>query len=140
MFRCGGLHRRATLFRAFHAGTPRRWLALSRSRSRANWFGIAKKELRKFSFAVWGSNPEWHDMMVARNRFSSQNESPKEPVRAAKNILTTGENTYRKACIEHKKATLQISILIPFLVSEEKKLLSARASVTVALGQRLSWL
>src|SRR6266478_8220756 len=77
---------------------------------------MAKKELRKFLSGVCGSNPEWHDMMVARNRFSSQNESPKEPVGDDKNILTSGENTYRKACIERKKATLQISILIPLLV------------------------
>jgi hypothetical protein len=77
---------------------------------------MAKKELRKFLSAVCGPNPEWHDMVVARNRFSSQNESPKEPVRADKNILTSGQNTYRKACIERKKATLQISILIPLFV------------------------
>jgi hypothetical protein len=54
-------------------------------------------------------------MMVARNRFSSQNVSPKEPVCGTENIVTSGENTYQKACIERKKATLQISILIPFL-------------------------
>src|SRR6267378_8348503 len=107
MFRCGGLRCRAALFHAFHAGTPRRWLALSRSSSRANWFGIAKKELRKFLFAVCGSSPEWHDMMVARNRFSSQNESPKEPVHGTENILTSEGNTYRKACIERKKATFE---------------------------------
>jgi hypothetical protein len=61
-------------------------------------------------------------MMVARNRFSSQNESPKEPVRGTENILTSGENTYRKACIERKKATLQISILIPLLVGAARSL------------------
>jgi hypothetical protein len=83
---------------------------------------MAKKELRKFLFGVCGSSPEWHDMMVARNRFSPQNESPQEPVRGTENILTSEENTYRKACIECKKATLQISILIPFL-SEPRDLL-----------------
>jgi hypothetical protein len=77
---------------------------------------MAKMELRKFLSGVCGANPEWHDMMVARNRFSSQNGSPKEPVGDDKNIVTSGENTYRKACIERKKATLQISILIPLLV------------------------
>jgi hypothetical protein len=83
---------------------------------------MAKKELRKFLSGVCGSSPEWHDMMVARNRFSSQNESPKEPVLGTENILTPRQNTYRKACIERKKATLQISILIPFL-SEPRDLL-----------------
>jgi hypothetical protein len=77
---------------------------------------MAKKELQKFLFGVCGSSPEWHDMMVARNRFSSRNESPQEPVGAAKNILTPKGNTYRKACTERKKATLKISILIPLLV------------------------
>jgi hypothetical protein len=61
-------------------------------------------------------------MMVARNRFSSQNVSPKEPVCGTENIVTSRENTYRKACIERKKATLQIAILIPF-VSEPRDLL-----------------
>jgi hypothetical protein len=61
-------------------------------------------------------------MMVSRNRLSSQNESPKEPVRGTENILTSRENTYRKACIEHKKATLQILILIPLLVGATRSL------------------
>jgi hypothetical protein len=67
------------------------------------------------AFAVRGGerfwfDPEWHDMKEARNRFSLQNRSPKEPVRAAKNIFTSEENTYRKACTERKKAPLQIRI------------------------------
>jgi hypothetical protein len=61
-------------------------------------------------------------MMVARNRFSSQNVSPKEPVCGTENIVTSGENTYREACIEHKKATLQISILIPLLAGAARSL------------------
>ena len=61
-------------------------------------------------------------MMVARNRFSSPNESPKKPVHGDKNNLTSGENTYRKACIERKKATLQIKILIPLLVGAARSL------------------
>jgi hypothetical protein len=39
-----------------------------------------------------------------------------KPVRAAKNIFTSGENTYWKACIGRNKATSKISILIPLLV------------------------
>ena len=92
---------------------------------------MAKKELRKFLFGVCGSSPEWHDMMVARNRFSSQNESPQEPVRAGKNILTSKENTYRKACIERKKATLQRSILIPLLVGAAISRAASRHSLIV---------
>jgi hypothetical protein len=61
-------------------------------------------------------------MMVARNRFSSQNESPKDLVRGTKNILTSGENTYWKVCIEHKKATSKISILIPLLAGAARSL------------------
>ena len=54
--------------------------------------------------------------------FSSQNESPMKPVRAAKNIFTSGENTYWEACIGHNKATLKISILIPLLVGAARSL------------------
>jgi hypothetical protein len=54
--------------------------------------------------------------------FSSQNEPPMKPVRAAKNIFTSGENTYWKACIGRNEATLKISILIPLLVGAARSL------------------
>jgi hypothetical protein len=72
-------------------------------------------------------------MMVARNRFSPQNESPKEPVRGTENILTSEENTYRKACIECKKATLKISILIPLLAGAARSLAERTRHQTAVL-------
>src|ERR1700722_16386407 len=48
--------------------------------------------------------------------FSSQNESPRKPVLAAKNIVTWGQNTYWKPCTEDKKYLKSVYLGTLFLV------------------------